>query len=205
MEMDISSLTGYTDIFYDDFAIKGGTRFEIGSKTEFDASILNNCSLPTLAFGGTAVSAITNADSLQYIKYIWYNGGAEMKTMTGLFNSPNLQFIEFGENASFTGIESPLGMPTYMATESGTYGQSSTHHYIHKSFQSVESVNALLTVMDRGVPSFANPSMYFEEGFTITAIGTAYNDLRHLVQSCVSKGWNIYNLTIIKGQEDRPT
>ena len=202
--MDISSLTGYTDIFYDDFAIKSISGFIVGSKTEFDASILNNCSLPLLAFEGVAVSAITNAYSLQYIKYISYNSGAEIKTMTGLFNSPNLQYIEFGVNASFTGIESPLGMPTYMATESGTYGQSSTYHYIHKSFQSVDSVRELLTVMDRGVPSFANPSMYFEEGFTITAIGTVYNDLMHLVESCVSKGWNIYNLTIIEGQENMP-
>lgn len=200
--MDISSLTGCTDIFYDDFAIKSYTWFEIGSKTEFDASMLNNCSLPSLDFEGVSVSAITNADSLQYIKHIYYNSGAEMKTMTGLFNSPNLQFIEFGPNASFTGIESPLGMPTYMATESGTYGQSSTYHYIHKSFQLVESVHELLTVMDKGVPSFANPSMYFEEGFTITAIGNAYNDLMHLVESCVSKGWNIYNLTIIEGQDN---
>lgn len=192
--MNLPSLTSYNDMFYDDFAIKSNGVFAIGDKTEFDCSIMANSSMPYLNIDGP-VTTITNADKLTFVKAISINSDT-ITSMTGLFNSPRLEQIYFPSGFTFANIESPLGMPTYVASDSGTYEQGSACYYIHKSFQQVSSVSALLEVMDRGVPSFDNPSMYFEPGFTVWTHNNEANRLAELICSCTSKGWHLFNLGI---------
>lgn len=193
--MDISSLTSYNDMFYDDFAIKSNEGFSIGGNTEFDCSIMSNSSMPYLSIYGP-VTTITNADKLTFVKAISINSDT-ITSMTGLFNSPRLEYINFPSGFTFANIESPLGMPTYVASNSGTYEQGSACYYIHKSFQQLSSIGALLEVMDRGVPSFDNPSMYFEPGFVVYSNNSEeVNRLRELMFSCTSKGWHLFNLDI---------
>ena len=193
--MNIASLTSYNDMFYDDFAIEENWGFSVGNKTEFDCSIMANSSMPYLIIA-SPVTTITNADKLTFVKVISINSDT-ITSMTGLFNSPRLELIHFPSGFTFANIESPLGMPTYVASDSGTYEQGSTCYYIHKSFQQLSSIGALLEVMDSGVPSFDNPSMYSEPGFVVYS--NNYDEvkrLRELMFSCTSKGWHLFNLDI---------